>query len=323
MGPTRLVGIERIAHVQVLHRSMILPSSASLSGRCTIRREPELQFSPMFQKAEFRALAATRSRSGGSAQDDLGILAAELEDDALEIRLRGVAWSRSRPTSVEPVKATMSTSMCRQRAAPMTARRTGHDVEDAGGNARLGRQFGQAEGAERGLLGWLDHDAVAGGEGRPDLPGRHLRRKVPGHDHAHHADRLAHDHGHVLGAGGRHALVKLVDQLGVPADAVDGVGNVDVDAIVDRLARIRGESSSARSPGVGLEQVGELEQYPLAVGGLELGPAAAVEGLAGGPDRPIHVLGFAGGDLGEGLAVGGIDRGVGLAAGGRARTCRQ
>ena len=63
------------------------------------------------------------------------------------------ARSSDRPTSVEPVKAILSTPGWRARASPMTAPRTGHDVEDAVGQAGLGRQLGEPEGASA-ATGW-------------------------------------------------------------------------------------------------------------------------------------------------------------------------
>ena len=46
---------------------------------------------------------------------------------------------------------------------------------------------------QRGELGGLEHDGVAGGDGGQDLPGRHLQRVVPRGDRPDDADRLAAD----------------------------------------------------------------------------------------------------------------------------------
>ena len=52
---------------QALVSSMILATRASLMLRCTMRREPALQFSPMFQNAELTACGATASMSASAS----------------------------------------------------------------------------------------------------------------------------------------------------------------------------------------------------------------------------------------------------------------
>ena len=64
--------------------------------------------------------SATRSRFAASAMTTCGALPAELERDALEVRLGGVLRGTVRPTSVEPVNATPSIPGWRAIAVPTT-----------------------------------------------------------------------------------------------------------------------------------------------------------------------------------------------------------
>ena len=98
-----------------------------------------------------------------------------------------VALRMMRPTSVEPVKAILSMSGCSTMRGAGAAV-AGDDVEHAGGQADLGGDLGEGEGGERGELGGLDDDGVAGGERGRDLPGEHQQREVPGDDLADDAD---------------------------------------------------------------------------------------------------------------------------------------
>ena len=59
------------------------------------------------------------------------------------------------------------------------------------GEAYLRRQFAQHRGGERGHFGGLGDHAVAGGQGRGDLPGEQVQRQVPRRDRGDHAQRRA------------------------------------------------------------------------------------------------------------------------------------
>ena len=88
-----------------------------------------------------------------------------------------------------------------------------------------------------------------------------------------------------------------------PRESRDGL------AAVERLQR-------GQLLGVLLDEVGELEQQPAAVGGVHRRPRAGLQRLAGGLDGPVDVGGGRLGDLGDRLAGGGVD-GVERAALGR------
>ena len=97
------------------------------------------------------------------------------------------------PTSVEPVKATLSTSRAAHQAVAGGLAQAGDEVEHAGREARLGDEVGEAERGQRGLLGGLEDERAAGGERGRDLLHGHHQREVPRHDLDGDADRLAAD----------------------------------------------------------------------------------------------------------------------------------
>jgi hypothetical protein len=92
-----------------------------------------------------------------------------------------ISFAIARPTAVEPVNATLSTSGCRTERRARLAR-AGDDVHDAGGQVGLLQDLGEDQRAERRGLGRLQHDGVAGGEGGRDLPRQHEQREVPRDD---------------------------------------------------------------------------------------------------------------------------------------------
>ena len=68
-----------------------------------------------------------------------------------------------------------------------------HQVEHAGRQPGAADDLGERPGAARHEVGGLEHDAVAVGERRRDLPGRDRDREVPRRDEPDDADRLAGD----------------------------------------------------------------------------------------------------------------------------------
>ena len=82
---------------------------------------------------------------------------------------------------------------CRVSGAPAPGAGALDDVEDTGRQAGLVGDVGQQRGGERGPLRWLDHDGVAGREGRSDPPGGQHQRRVPGRDDRDHAGRVEGD----------------------------------------------------------------------------------------------------------------------------------
>ncbi len=81
--------------------------------------------------------------------------------------------------------------MLDHRAADL-ARRAGDDVEHAFRHTGLERETSELDRSERRHRRRLQHDRASGSQSRRDLPRRQQQRKVPRHDRADHADRLAH-----------------------------------------------------------------------------------------------------------------------------------
>ena len=160
-----------------------------------------------------------------------------------------------------------------------------HDVEDAGRPARLDEQLGQPHRHARVLLGRLEDEAVADGDGDPEHPHRDHGREVERRDAGHDAEGLTHgiDVDARTGAFGVFALERMRDAAGEldhlePAlDVAAGVG--------EHLAVLggeqRGELVHAR-----LDQPLELEHHPRAPLRVDRRPA----GLRGHGrlDRLVH-----------------------------------
>ncbi len=106
-----------------------------------------------------------------------------------------------------------------------------HDVDDAGRQARLLHHLGELEGREGRRLGGLQHDGVARGEGRGQLPRRHQERKVPGDD-------LATDAQRVGTARTRQGVLQLVGPSGVVEEVGRHERDVHIARLADRLAPI-------------------------------------------------------------------------------------
>ena len=95
------------------------------------------------------------------------------------------------PVATEPVNVTASTLLVLQdrladhRAAP------DHEIEHALGHARAHDDFRKRMGGARHEVSGLEHDCVAIGQSRRDLPGGNGDREVPRRDDADDAERLA------------------------------------------------------------------------------------------------------------------------------------
>ena len=257
----------------------------------------------MFQKIALEALATRLSRSPTSAMTTCGRLAAELEHDPLEVGLgrvvQEVAPDLGRARERDRVDVGVpADGLADGRAA------TGHDVEDARRQTRLGRQLGDAQQAQRRVAGRLDDHGVAGRQGRSELPGGHQGRVVPGDDRADHADRLAHDHGQRVLAGRGDVVVELVDGLGVPADGAGRLGDVDGPAVARWACPASRLSMRASSSTLASMASATREQDALAVGRGQRRPRPMLDGLARGADGDVDVGGVALGDVGQGLAGG-------------------
>ncbi len=107
----------------------------------------------------------------------------------------------STPTAVEPVSEILLTSGWSTSARPSSEPRPTTTPSRPAGRPAAFRDPLQLQRGQRGQLGRLVHDRVAGGQRRRDLPARDRQRKVPRRDHADDPERLAE--GHVDPAGDR------------------------------------------------------------------------------------------------------------------------
>ena len=217
------------------------------------------------------------------------------------------------PTSVEPVKAILSTPRWATSGVAGGLAEAGDDVDHAGGEPGLHGQLAHAQGGERGLLGRLEHDGAAGGQRGAPLPGDHQHREVPGDDLPGDAHRLAAGVAEVPAADRDRLAVDLVGPAGVVAEAVDHQRQVGMAALADRLAVVQG-LELGQLVDVRFDQVGELVHQPPAVAGVGLAPGARVKRLPRRLDGAVDVGGVALGDLGDDLLGRRVDRGERLAA---------
>ena len=251
----------------------------------------------------------------GIAEDDGGRFAAQLEGDLLQIaggRLDDQLADLGGAGEGHLVDIVMGGERRTRRLAI-----AGQDIDHALGEAGFLDQLAQAQRAERRLLGDLEDDGAAGRQARPQLPGRHEQREVPGDDLADDADGLAHRVGQEiighrpgngraghLGGPAAHVAEHVRGQ-GHVGDAGDGDGL----AVVDRLEL--GEFLQ-----ILVDQLGQLPHQLAALGAGHARPRTFVEGAARRRDGTVDVLLVGLGDLGQhGPGRGVVDR-KGLARGG-------
>ena len=95
----------------------------------------------------------------------------------------------SRPVVVSPVKATLAMRLFWASGLPASTPKPLTTLSTPGGSRSPIRSISTMMLSGR-LLGRLEHDAVAGGQRRRQLPGRHQQREVPRDDLADDAERL-------------------------------------------------------------------------------------------------------------------------------------
>ena len=129
-----------------------------------------------------------------------------------------------------------------------------HHADDAGRQARLGEQLDQAGAGQRRLLGGLEDERVAAGDGDRHHPQRDHRREIERRNADDDAERFAHDVAIDIARDVRQRLAH--QQRGNAAGELD-----DVDAAAQRsprprsaACRSRGRCQSASSIEVRLQQ---------------------------------------------------------------------
>ncbi|CRJ98795.1 hypothetical protein BN1708_009496 [Verticillium longisporum] len=166
------------------------------------------------------------------------------------------------------------------------------DVEDAARQAGGGHEAGEIEHGQGRLLGGLEDERVAGGEGRGQLPAGHGQRVVPGDDLSADAERLAQRVGKLGGAEIHGLAVPLVGPAGIVAEHGHEVWDVLGEARRQGLAVVERLNGGQRQ-GVGLDEVGEVVEELAPCRGRQVTPGRVLKGGTGGGDGRVDV-GFCG-----------------------------
>lgn len=117
----------------------------------------------------------------GIVEHDVGALATEFEGDLLEVGSGGCLHDGAANDGAAREGDLINVHV-RRHGRPRGLTEAGKDVDDARWEASLFDELGGIEGTERSLLGGLEDNDVAAGNGRPDLPGPHEEREVPWDD---------------------------------------------------------------------------------------------------------------------------------------------
>ncbi|MCY1533857.1 hypothetical protein D9M68_692060 [compost metagenome] len=181
-------------------------------------------------------------------------------------------------------------------------------VENTGRNACFMGELGNAQRGQRGFLRRLHDDGATRGQRGADLPGEHQQREVPGQHQANHADGFADYHRHGARPDGSRAVVDLVDQLSVPAQRMDGLGDVDVLAFANGFAAVQAFHHS-QFMSVVFEQLGKPQEDRLALTGGAQVPTAVFICLAGTGYGQVDIAGVTGCDVRQQFAGGRIGGG--------------
>jgi len=186
----------------------------------------------------------------------------------------------------------------------------GEHVDDTSGVAGLVDELGQAESRQRGLLGGLQNDAAADGEGGGELPDGHEQGEVPGDDLTDNTEGLVLGDREEVAIDRASLAVELVSPAGVVAEALDGESKIDVERLGIGLSVVKGLNGGHLLL-VALQEVCELEHEVTTSAAVDVLPVA-LERLAGGADGDINVGLVSLGDAAELLTGGGVHSGEGL-----------
>ena len=224
------------------------------------------------------------------------------------------AWPTVRPTSDEPVKEMAWTLGVLDDAGADLGAGSGDDVDHARRNSGIDQRLDQIEGGERGVHGGLDDAGVAADQRGQELPGGDGHGEVPGGDHAADADRQTDAHG------------EFVAQLGRSGDAEEAAafaGHVEgsVDGFLDvaagfgeHFAHLAGHVLGVLLLTLEEDLAGTVEDFGAFGGGSQ---PPGFEGLSGGGNGSVDVLGGGGLELANDVVVaGGVDIEEGFAGAG-------
>ena len=163
-------------------------------------RERAQQSCPALPNTAHGAAAAAACTSA-SANTRLGDLPPSSSVTRLIVRAAPSAIRR--PTSVEPVNATLATSGCSTSRAPHVEPGPATTLTTPSGQPGDEREPLELERGQRRQLGRLEHDRVARGQARRELPRGDREREVPRRDQRDDAERLAERHRDAAGDGDR------------------------------------------------------------------------------------------------------------------------
>ena len=150
--------------------------------RSTRIRLRAVQSWPALSKTAERRLARELLQVG-VGEDDVGAFAAQLERDLLHVvdaASRMISW----PVVVSPVKATLPIPGCAAIAAPADPPGPVTTFTTPGGKPASSASSAEADRGQRRPRRRLQQHRVAGRQRRPELPGGHVQREVPGDDQA-------------------------------------------------------------------------------------------------------------------------------------------
>ena len=164
--------------------------------------------------------------------------------------------------------------------------------------------------------GGLKDDAVAGGQGRGNLPGPHDEGEVPRTDEGHHPHRLMDGEGVHLSKAFVDliaAAVRGLDQAGIVAVAVQGVVHVAL-GLPQGFAHVHGLDAGQFVP-VLVDEVGNLQEDIPPGLAVHVPPIPGlVEGGSGSSHRQVHVFGGTHHHFGQNLTGGRVVGRGGLSA---------
>ena len=268
---------------------------------CTSAREGQVQTSPWLKANMVKPSSALSKNASSSLNTSAKKMFGDLPPSS---SVTGMMFSDAycmirRPVVVSPVKAILAMRGLEASGLPASTPKPLTTLSTPGGSRSPISSISTMM-RQRRLLGRLEHDAVAGGECRGQLPRRHQDREVPRNDLPDDAERLVE----VIGDGRlvdlRQRAFLRADAAGEVAEVVDGERQVGGHRLADRLAVVdRLDGGQGRQ--VVLDAVGDLEQHGGAGGGSRLAPG--VGGGVGGVERLVDVLGGRAGDLADELAA--------------------
>mmetsp|Transcript_38569 Transcript_38569/g.87715 ORF Transcript_38569/g.87715 Transcript_38569/m.87715 type:complete len:500 (+) Transcript_38569:271-1770(+) len=164
----------------------------------------------------------------------------------------------------------------RQRLARLRAVAR-HDVDHTGRD-RVLQELHEHHDGGGSLLGRLEHDAIAGGQGRRQLPRRHEQREIPRDDLADHTQRLLDAQRHQVGVDLSGRTFLGTDHTREVAEVVHAERKVGGHGLAHGLAVVH-SLDRGQTGGVGLDDVRHLEKHVRALGHRRLGPRGAVRGV--------------------------------------------